>query len=147
MTKIAIIYYSMYGHIATMAEAVKKGVEAGGATCDIYQVAETLPAEVLEKMYGTFNSVCCYESPSLYARMCVCVCVCIDGSQSAVYCLPSSFLPISPVRVFVVLPTQPYLPIQLPPRRTTPSWTLPRWQITMDSSLGFRAGSERFPLK
>jgi multimeric flavodoxin WrbA len=50
MTKIAIIYYSMYGHIATMAESVKKGVEAGGATCDIYQVAETLPEEVLGKM-------------------------------------------------------------------------------------------------
>ena len=25
MTKIAIVYYSMYGHVATMAEAVKKG--------------------------------------------------------------------------------------------------------------------------
>lgn len=50
MTKIAIVYYSMYGHIATMAEAVAKGVAAAGATCDIYQIAETLPAEVLEKM-------------------------------------------------------------------------------------------------
>lgn len=50
MTKIAIIYYSMYGHVATMAESVKKGLEAGGATCDIYQVAETLPEEVLGKM-------------------------------------------------------------------------------------------------
>ena len=50
MTKIAIVHYSMYGHVATMAESVKKGVEAGGATCDIYQVAETLPDEVLEKM-------------------------------------------------------------------------------------------------
>jgi len=50
MTKIAIIYYSMYGHIATMAESIKKGVEAGGASCDIYQVAETLPEEVLGKM-------------------------------------------------------------------------------------------------
>ena len=51
MTKVAIIYYSMYGHIATMAESIKKGVEASGtASCDIYQVAETLPGEVLEKM-------------------------------------------------------------------------------------------------
>lgn len=50
MTKIAIIYYSLYGHIATMAESVKTGLEAGGATCDIYQVAETLPEEVLGKM-------------------------------------------------------------------------------------------------
>lgn len=33
-----------------MAEAVKKGVEAGGASCDIYQVEETLPEEVLGKM-------------------------------------------------------------------------------------------------
>lgn len=50
MTKIAIIYYSLYGHVAKLAEHIKKGVEAGGATCDIYRVAETLPDEVLGKM-------------------------------------------------------------------------------------------------
>ena len=50
MTKIAIIYYSMYGHIATMAESIQKGLVEGGAECDIYQVAETLPDEVLGKM-------------------------------------------------------------------------------------------------
>eukprot|EP00525_Craspedostauros_australis_P007339 CAMPEP_0198122148 /NCGR_PEP_ID=MMETSP1442-20131203/34031_1 /TAXON_ID= /ORGANISM="Craspedostauros australis, Strain CCMP3328" /LENGTH=182 /DNA_ID=CAMNT_0043781109 /DNA_START=128 /DNA_END=676 /DNA_ORIENTATION=+ len=33
-----------------MAEAVAKGVAAGGATVDIYQVPETLPEEVLTKM-------------------------------------------------------------------------------------------------
>ncbi len=50
MTKIAIIYYSLYGHVSTMAEAVKKGVEAGGATCDIFQVAETLSEDILKAM-------------------------------------------------------------------------------------------------
>lgn len=50
MTKIAIIYYSMYGHQATLCESIKKGVEAAGATCDLMQVAETLPEEVLSKM-------------------------------------------------------------------------------------------------
>ena len=50
--KICIVQYSMYGHITQMSEAVKKGVEAAGATCDIYQVPETLPAEVLEKMHA-----------------------------------------------------------------------------------------------
>jgi hypothetical protein len=50
MTKIAIVYYSMYGHIATMAESVAKGIKEAGAEVDIYQVPETLPAEVLEKM-------------------------------------------------------------------------------------------------
>lgn len=37
MVKVAIIYYSMYGHIAKMAQAEKKGVEAAGGTADIYQ--------------------------------------------------------------------------------------------------------------
>jgi NAD(P)H dehydrogenase (quinone) len=50
MTKIAIIYYSMYGHVAKLSKHVAKGIEASGATCDIYQVAETLPDEVLSKM-------------------------------------------------------------------------------------------------
>ena len=40
----------MYGHIATMAEAVKTGVEAGGASVDIFQVPETLSEEILAKM-------------------------------------------------------------------------------------------------
>lgn len=37
MVKVAIIYYSMYGHVATLAEAEKKGVEAAGGQADIYQ--------------------------------------------------------------------------------------------------------------
>jgi NAD(P)H dehydrogenase (quinone) len=52
MAKIAIVHYSLYGHVAKLAEAIKKGVVAAGATCDIYQVAETLPDEVLTKMYA-----------------------------------------------------------------------------------------------
>jgi NAD(P)H dehydrogenase (quinone) len=47
MTKVVIVYYSMYGHIATMANAVKKGVEAGGASVEIFQVPVTLSEEVL----------------------------------------------------------------------------------------------------
>jgi NAD(P)H dehydrogenase (quinone) len=52
--KIAIIHYSMYGHVATMSECIKQGVlEADPSIqCDIYQVPETLSAEVLEKMYA-----------------------------------------------------------------------------------------------
>jgi len=50
MVKIAIIYYSTYGHIRTLAESVKKGLESAGATVDILQLPETLPAEVLTKM-------------------------------------------------------------------------------------------------
>ncbi|RPA77302.1 NADH-quinone oxidoreductase [Ascobolus immersus RN42] len=50
--KVAIVIYSMYGHIAEMAEAEKKGIEAAGGEAVIYQVPETLPQEVLTKMYA-----------------------------------------------------------------------------------------------
>ncbi|EON98805.1 putative minor allergen alt a 7 protein [Phaeoacremonium minimum UCRPA7] len=50
--KIAIVYYSMYGHVRTLAEAEKKGIEKAGGTADLFQVAETLPQEVLDKMYA-----------------------------------------------------------------------------------------------
>jgi len=50
--KIAIIFYSMYGHVKTLAEAEKKGIESAGGTADLYQVAETLPDAVLAKMHA-----------------------------------------------------------------------------------------------
>jgi NAD(P)H dehydrogenase (quinone) len=50
--RIAIVIYSMYGHIATMAEAVKEGIVKAGGSADILQVPETLPQEVLTKMYA-----------------------------------------------------------------------------------------------
>lgn len=51
MTKILIVYYSMYGHIYKMAEAVAEGVrEVEGCEAVIKRVPETLPHEVLEKM-------------------------------------------------------------------------------------------------
>jgi len=50
--KIAIVIYSMYGHIVKMAEAVKSGVEAAGGSATIYQIPETLSQEVLTAMYA-----------------------------------------------------------------------------------------------
>jgi NAD(P)H dehydrogenase (quinone) len=48
--KVAIIIYSMYGHIAKLAEAEKTGIEEAGGKVDIFQVAETLPQDILTKM-------------------------------------------------------------------------------------------------
>ncbi|KAL1977117.1 hypothetical protein VTN31DRAFT_3399 [Thermomyces dupontii] len=48
--KIAIVFYSMYGHIAELAEAEKRGVEAAGGQADLYQIPETLSDEVLQKL-------------------------------------------------------------------------------------------------
>lgn len=52
--KIAIIYYSTYGHILTMAEAIKAGIEKSGkaSQVDIFQVPETLTKEVLDLLHA-----------------------------------------------------------------------------------------------
>ncbi|KJZ77560.1 Minor allergen Alt a 7 [Hirsutella minnesotensis 3608] len=50
--KIAIVYYSMYGHIRKLAEAEKMGIEKAGGKADLYQIPETLSDEVLAKMHA-----------------------------------------------------------------------------------------------
>ncbi|GMF09894.1 unnamed protein product [Phytophthora lilii] len=53
MTKIAIIYYSCYNYISTMAATIKEGVESvDGVTAEVYQVVETLPEELLTAIHG-----------------------------------------------------------------------------------------------
>lgn len=49
-TKIQVVFYSMYGHIYKMAEAVAAGArEAGDTEVSLWQVAELVPDDVLEK--------------------------------------------------------------------------------------------------
>jgi NAD(P)H dehydrogenase (quinone) len=49
--KVLIVFYSMYGHIYRMAEAIAEGVkQVPGAEAILRRVPETLPEEVLKKM-------------------------------------------------------------------------------------------------
>jgi NAD(P)H dehydrogenase (quinone) len=49
--KILVVFYSLYGHVYKMAEAVAAGAsQVEGAEVIIKRVPETLPTEVLEKM-------------------------------------------------------------------------------------------------
>jgi len=50
--RIAIVIYSLYGHIAKLAESVKAGIESSGGSAKIYQIPETLPQEILTKMHA-----------------------------------------------------------------------------------------------
>ncbi|KAF5096406.1 hypothetical protein D0Z03_001622 [Geotrichum reessii] len=50
--KVAILYYSTWGHIRTVTEAVKAGIEAAGGSVDIYQIPETLSDEILTKLHA-----------------------------------------------------------------------------------------------
>jgi NAD(P)H dehydrogenase (quinone) len=59
--KALIVYYSMYGHVHKMAEAVAEGVkEVKGAEVIMRRVPETLPDEVLVKM-GAIESRKAFE--------------------------------------------------------------------------------------
>lgn len=46
MTKVLVLYYSSYGHIEDMAEAVAAGAREAGASVDVKRVPETVPADV-----------------------------------------------------------------------------------------------------
>ena len=46
MTKVLVLYYSSYGHIETMAEAVAEGARSAGASVDIKRVPELVPEDV-----------------------------------------------------------------------------------------------------
>ncbi|MBX9792503.1 MAG: NAD(P)H:quinone oxidoreductase [Pirellulales bacterium] len=49
MAKVLVLYYSSYGHIEQMAQAVAEGARAAGAQVDIKRVAELVPEEVARK--------------------------------------------------------------------------------------------------
>jgi NAD(P)H dehydrogenase (quinone) len=51
MPKVLVLYYSAYGHIETMANAVAEGARAAGATVDVKRVPELVSEEVARKSH------------------------------------------------------------------------------------------------
>ncbi len=49
MSKVLVLYYSSYGHIEKMAQAVAEGAREAGAQVDIKRVPELVPEEVAKK--------------------------------------------------------------------------------------------------
>lgn len=47
MSNVLVLYYSSYGHIEQMAEAMAEGARSAGADVDIRRVMETAPPEVV----------------------------------------------------------------------------------------------------
>lgn len=83
MTKVLVLYYSSYGHIETMANAVAEGVRSGGAEAVVKRVPETVPREIAEKAHfkldqaapvATVDELANYDAiivgvPTRYGRM------------------------------------------------------------------------------
>jgi NAD(P)H dehydrogenase (quinone) len=51
--KVAIVFYSTYGHVYALAKAIEEGAKSAGADTKLLQVKETLPDDVLGKMRAT----------------------------------------------------------------------------------------------
>ena len=46
MPKVLVLYYSSYGHVETMADAIAEGARSAGADVDVRRVPETAPPAV-----------------------------------------------------------------------------------------------------
>lgn len=83
MAKVLVLYYSTYGHIEQMANALAEGARAAGATVDVKRVPETVPDDVARNGHfkldqpapiATVNELPDYDAivigaPTRYGRM------------------------------------------------------------------------------
>jgi NAD(P)H dehydrogenase (quinone) len=67
MARILVLFYSSYGHVATMAEAVAEGVREAGHDCDLRHVPETAPPEVAQAAGFQPMKHLCIEGPEALA--------------------------------------------------------------------------------
>ncbi|WP_194726576.1 NAD(P)H:quinone oxidoreductase [Noviherbaspirillum malthae] len=51
MSKVLVLYYSTYGHIETLANAVAEGARRTGASVDIKRVPETVPQDIAKNAH------------------------------------------------------------------------------------------------
>ena len=83
MSKVLVLYYSTYGHIETMAQAIAEGARSAGASVDIKRVPETVTQEIAKSAHfkleqaapvATVNDLIEYDAiivgcPTRFGRM------------------------------------------------------------------------------
>ncbi len=83
--KTLVVYYSMYGHIHRMAEAVAEGAkEVEGAEVEMCRVPETLPEEVLQMMGAL-------EAQKAFAHVPVCTVDKLGEADAVIFGSPTRF--------------------------------------------------------
>ena len=83
--KISVVYYSMYGHIYKMAEAVKEGAsKVKGTEVNIYRVPETLTEEIL----GSMGAL---DAQKKYAHIPVCKVEDLAAADAIIFGTPTRF--------------------------------------------------------
>jgi NAD(P)H dehydrogenase (quinone) len=83
--KILVVYYSMYGHIHRMAEAIAEGAgSVPGAVVEMRRVPETLSVEVLEKMAAV-------EAQKAFAHVPICTVAELATADAIIFGTPTRF--------------------------------------------------------
>ncbi|WP_207539545.1 NAD(P)H:quinone oxidoreductase [Sabulicella rubraurantiaca] len=68
MTKVLVLYYSSYGHIETMADAVAEGARAAGAEAVVKRVPELVPEEVARSSHYKLDQAAPIAEPGELAE-------------------------------------------------------------------------------
>jgi NAD(P)H dehydrogenase (quinone) len=55
MSKVLVLYYSTYGHVEALANAVAEGARSTGATVEVKRVPETVPEDVARNAHFKLN--------------------------------------------------------------------------------------------
>ena len=83
--KVLIVYYSTYGHVHQMVEAIAEGVrQVDGAEAVLRRVPETLPQDVLEKMGAI-------EAQKAFAHIPVCSVAELAEADAVIFGTPTRF--------------------------------------------------------
>jgi len=83
--KVLIVYYSTYGHVHKMAEAIAEGVkQVDGAEAIMRRVPETLSDEILEKMSAV-------EAQREFANVPVCTVEELASADAVIFGTPTRF--------------------------------------------------------
>jgi len=83
--KVNIVFYSMYGHIYRMAEAVAEGArQVSGAEVGLFQVPETLSSDILAKMGAT-------EAKKAFAHIPVATMETLSKADAVIFGTPTRF--------------------------------------------------------
>ncbi len=83
--RVLVVFYSTYGHVYQMAQAVAEGArQVKGSDVEIRQVPETLPDEVLAKMGAT-------EAKKAFAHVPVCTVEELVDADAVIFGTPTRF--------------------------------------------------------
>ena len=83
--KVLVVFYSTYGHIYKMAEAVAEGVkQVNGAEVELRRVPETLPDNVLEQMGAS-------EAQKAFSHIPVCTVDELAAADAVIFGTPTRF--------------------------------------------------------